>query len=62
MGQAELLFQLTNPFSLRVDRGLERSLRAAAFPTASQRREQGQNDTDSCRTEDDQDQRGLIVP
>jgi len=48
MGQAELLFQLANPFSLGVDRGFERSPRAAAFPAASQGSEQGQNDAGSC--------------
>lgn len=62
MGQGELFFQLTNPFSLGVDRGFERSPRAAVFPTASQEGEQGQNDAGSYRTEDDQYQRGLIFP
>lgn len=62
MGQAELFFQLANPFSLGVDREFERSSRAAAFPTASQEGEQGQNDAGSCRTEDDQYQRSLIFP
>lgn len=62
MGKAELLFQLADPFSLGVDRRFEGSSRAATFPTASQGGEQGQSHADSCRTEDDQYQRRLILP
>ena len=62
MGQAELVLQFANPISLGTDRVFERSLCAAAFPTAAERSEQRQDDTGSSRAKNDQHQRCLLLP
>ena len=62
MGQAKFFFQFANPLSLGMHGGLKRSSCANAFPPPSKRGKKCQHGTQPGRTQNHQNQGGLVLP